>query len=1214
MLPTNVMSFVKKMVTTQPEANSSTATSEDGGRTFSKLRQIGTDLMTATGNVAKLTPAKVTPVENIQYKETAPIIELPKVKAEQEKPVNRAAACRVCIKSIKPEDFTRICYECQRKVCEDCASYSTTADSDDPQTWRCSVCRRKLTPRDQLPIGTDLIESSLEVPMLEGLQRRHSDARLGSQAIGPSGSLGAGLVPPRSPDLRRHSDVSPASLKDLEKFRKVAGERRSEDWEWRSKSRSGSPDRYQGHQQRERDPDQGGGGERQRVNSPQRIIKSSGIIDQDNTGIDIDEEEERRHRSRRSGGTVRRKSRVTRQHSYDDEIKNAGITSSTSSGHASHSDIGLGLPIQLARRASAYDVYSGGGVSDLAAIIAPQHRVSISGQGNRESESERQPTSSSRRPSFRTNKPVIPYEISSTKDDDKIINADGSRAADVDQGILMPDEELRTRRRGSQLPNINAIRAFSNNAAAPVRPGPTNSCSVSRVNVDERELARQGSLADGEGIKIVIHDVDCEMLTRPNSKKKIILRKDVVIEKGHRTRSFGMRIVGGKIGNDNHLYAIIVWMVSGGPADKAGLQQGDKVLEWSGVSLIDRTFEEVAHIIGRSGDVAELIVEHTNDISGDPLDEPGMVPVLEKAPTNLGLGQIESETNKAPSSPTRRKLPKTPEQIAKERQVTGRVQIQVWYEADRKELVVSVLAADDLCTREDTGYGTAPEAFAKLDLISPSGDSTSLKTDVAEPTHNPIWNATLNFAGVAGEQLIDRLIDVTLWDYCPDRESMFLGGCSIDLTSAFEADRAVWYRLEDPRGLRSGKSPHCSPRGSLSIELAQRLLRRTDLRERSYSDDTQSDSGSPEPYHLHPDHAWLSNSRRGSSQSEQLEIEPYELSKDYSHSLPGSRRSSFQSQIAGTDSKRGSMGDAEVSVTHYNRERRRSSFARPMRDQEEILETLRNLKAQGGKELSRTMSLSGEKRRPNRKYLLLRSKCASTLLFLIQPSSSHCHFYLCECYHLNYWYLSITLASHPRTTLWASGKSERRESSVLERERRNYDRNSESEEDEKWSQSMKGANGGDLNLGPGQIVPKGYKVSKAQQNGKVQLAIFLSKGNLEVEVISAKDICQTDMEEPDTYIKMYLRAEERWLHKRKTRVVRHSRNPQYRQTLKYPSCDALGRNLLVMLWEKKQGFESNQGLGGAEIELDALALMRQTIGWYHLFPIHTLGTQNADSP
>lgn len=111
------------------------------------------------------------------------------------------------------------------------------------------------------------------------------------------------------------------------------------------------------------------------------------------------------------------------------------------------------------------------------------------------------------------------------------------------------------------------------------------------------------------------------------------------------------------------------------------------------------------------------------------------------------------------------------------------------------------------------------------------------------------------------------------------------------------------YRLEDPRGLRACKSPYCSPRGSLSMEIAQRLLRKTELRERSYSDDTQSDSGSPELCFLHPDHAWHANSRRGSSQSEQLEVEPYELNRDYSRSLPGSRRSSFQSQ-GGTDSKR----------------------------------------------------------------------------------------------------------------------------------------------------------------------------------------------------------------------------------------------------------------------------------------------------------------------
>lgn len=36
--------------------------------------------------------------------------------------------------------------------------------------------------------------------------------------------------------------------------------------------------------------------------------------------------------------------------------------------------------------------------------------------------------------------------------------------------------------------------------------------AVARVAVqDDRELPRQGSLADGEGIKIVIHDVDSDL-------------------------------------------------------------------------------------------------------------------------------------------------------------------------------------------------------------------------------------------------------------------------------------------------------------------------------------------------------------------------------------------------------------------------------------------------------------------------------------------------------------------------------------------------------------------------------------------------------------------------------------------------------------------------------------------------------------------------------
>lgn len=83
------------------------------------------------------------------------------------------------------------------------------------------MCRRKLASRDQPIVTQESTDSLLEVPVLEALQRRHSDARLGCQSGSQIGGLGSGLAPPRSPELRRHSDVSPASLKELEKVRSV---------------------------------------------------------------------------------------------------------------------------------------------------------------------------------------------------------------------------------------------------------------------------------------------------------------------------------------------------------------------------------------------------------------------------------------------------------------------------------------------------------------------------------------------------------------------------------------------------------------------------------------------------------------------------------------------------------------------------------------------------------------------------------------------------------------------------------------------------------------------------------------------------------------------------------------------------------------------------------------------------------------------------------
>lgn len=219
---------------------------------------------------------------------------------------------------------------------------------------------------------------------------------------------------------------------------------------------------------------------------------------------------------------------------------------------------------------------------------------------------------------------------------------------------------------------------------------------------------------------------------------------------------------------------------------------------------------------------------------------------------------------------------------------------------------------------------------------------------------------------------MERYIDIQLWDLVPHIEPIFLGECNIELQMAFMDDRAIWYRLEDPKGLRGismSKSPSVSPRASLIPGGAYtgdvgRLLRRDYHTQRSNSDDLDSvgDGGAL----LHPDHAWIAGSRRGSSQSEIVEVESYQLPKDFSHSVPGSRRSSFQ------DAEKNREDELGTPPTSYQMGRRRSSVAR--RDPDEILKSLKAVRG----ELGRTMSLGTEQSiKPigsRRKWLLIRTQ------------------------------------------------------------------------------------------------------------------------------------------------------------------------------------------------------------------------------------------------
>ncbi|XP_055909308.1 regulating synaptic membrane exocytosis protein 1 isoform X1 [Eupeodes corollae] len=1170
MLPTNVMSFMKKMVA-QDEAQTQNA--PDTGGTFGKLKQtLSSSLLTAQDKVNKMSPRPSlvpmdtdalssfqestggSPLQQQQQQQSTNQLNNNNNnnninKAEPGKPPSRAGACRVCLKSFKPEDYSKTCYECQQRVCEDCASYSKLDESEDPSMWRCSVCRRKMASR--VCIQQDSTDSMLDVPVLEALQRRHSDAKLGSSTQTLAPSNGAALAPPRSPELRRHSDVSPASLKELEKLKgaKTPGG----DGDWRKGGRSVAPSRS---------------------SSPPRQGDMEVALGPPMTRM-----------------ASRRGSRIARQHSYDDDMKDGLVGGAIGAGGVGGADLGLGLPASMPRRKSAYDVFAPGilqAAAQSALARSPAEGVTphIAQPG-------------SRRPSFRV---PHPSEM------DIPTNDDSPSSPDKGSPTLGIDDDRRMRRRGSQLPDLAALRdrgALPPSLAAAIPPP---MASFTGPNLEDLEAPRRQTSMDGEAIKIVIHDVDSGPIC--SSKRRIVLRKDPT-DKAHRTRGFGMRVVGGKTGADGRLFAYIVWTVPGGPAEKNGLQQGDKILEWNSMSLIDRSFEEVCSIMDRTGDIVELLVEHATDFRMCDLFDENLPPGNSggnqsgprksgDGPVGLGLVADPETTDKSPASPTRRKLPKTPEQIAREKQVTGRVQIQVWYHAERTELVVSLMAADDLALRDEAyGHGVLPEAYAKVRILPKTGDGCVQQTEVSRPSQNPIWNATLTFGHVKAESLMDRYIEIQLWDLVPHTESIFLGECNIEMQQAFLEDRALWCRLDDPKGLRGismSKSPSVSPRGSIGGGDLTRLIRRDYNVQRSMSDDVDSIGDGTSL--LHPDHAWVAGSRRGSSQSETLEVEVYQLGKDFSRSLPGSRRSSFQDR----ENKEEEMVPPSPS---YMTGRRRSSVAR--RDPDEILKSLKAVRG----ELGRAMSLNTEPKRMGSRRASRTRKDSVMEIPEILPIG-----------------IGTNATSPPsddeskkiQVPRWkgSGGFTPMRKQSISILKQASSVSNVNKIGPEKTSiMTSAAANISQsepyLKLGPGQVHPKGYRLTSGRY-GELKMGFLKIKGTVEVEVICARNIVPVDCETPpDTYVKCYIKDGDRLRHKKKTRVIRHSAEPIYKQIIKYQSSDVFGRNIVIMVWQRCVGFEHNQGLGGTEVNLDKINLAQHIGGWYPLFPMHSFGGSDSDN-
>uniref|UniRef100_A0A8C2GB69 Protein piccolo n=1 Tax=Cyprinus carpio TaxID=7962 RepID=A0A8C2GB69_CYPCA len=410
----------------------------------------------------------------------------------------------------------------------------------------------------------------------------------------------------------------------------------------------------------------------------------------------------------------------------------------------------------------------------------------------------------------------------------------------------------------------------------------------SRTSGYERDIAfikddLQGAMSDSEG-KFVMRSVIlnpsflllelqllliCSLMQMKGSHypfphSRIKLQRD---PKDHTVSGsgLGIRVVGGKEipGTNGEIGAYIAKVSAGGCAEHMGkVVEGMQVLEWNGISLLGKTYEEVQSIVGQQYGEAEICVRldlnmlsntehpqqlelHTQLRTG--IDPKQLAAELQKvsqqqAPASMlsaleRAGHLHSGTGSAASSGVPSPGQPGSPSVNKKRHsskpqphpVTGEIQLQINYDRNMGNLIVHVLQARNLAPRENNGY---TDPFVKVYLLPGRGQVMVVQNASAEnkrrikyvqKTQNPEWNQTVIYKNIHLEQLKKKTLEVTVWDYDRYSSNDFLGEVLIDLSNTAQLDNTPrWHPLKEqsesihhgrthpPQGPRNQQSPKTS--------------------------------------------------------------------------------------------------------------------------------------------------------------------------------------------------------------------------------------------------------------------------------------------------------------------------------------------------------------------------------------------------------------------
>ncbi|XP_040288487.1 regulating synaptic membrane exocytosis protein 2 isoform X3 [Bufo bufo] len=301
----------------------------------------------------------------------------------------------------------------------------------------------------------------------------------------------------------------------------------------------------------------------------------------------------------------------------------------------------------------------------------------------------------------------------------------------------------------------------------------------------------------------------------------------------------GLKVVGGKMSESGHLCAYITKVKKGSLADTVGrLRPGDEVLEWNGRILQGATFEEVYNIILESKPEAqvELVVSR-------PIGDIPRIPDSTHAPQDSSSSSFESQKMDRPSISVT--SPMSPGMLRDVPQfLSGQLSIKLWYDKVGHQLIVTILGAKDLPSRED---GRPRNPYVKIYFLPDRSDKNKRRTKTVKKTLEPKWNQTFMYSPVPRREFRERMLEITLWDQARVREeeSEFLGEILIELETALLDDEPHWYKLQT-HDVSSLPLPHPSPfmqRRQMHGESPTRRLQRSKRISDSEVSDYDCDDG-----------------------------------------------------------------------------------------------------------------------------------------------------------------------------------------------------------------------------------------------------------------------------------------------------------------------------------------------------------------------------------